>query len=171
MAARLTALIVVAIVSITVIAGLIVGAQRDDNNGPVDLIVYNARVFPADGTAPYDGAVAVRGNTILRAGPSREVRRLRRAQTVEVDARGGTVLPGFNDAHVHFVCGGLGMERVNLLDATTLEADRGGHHGVCSRQSGQALGDRPRLVLPDRFPAGCRRARCSTSWCRTARPT
>ena len=61
MAARLTALIVVAIVTITVIAGLIVGAQRDDGDGPVDLIVYNARVFAADGTAPFDGAVAVRG--------------------------------------------------------------------------------------------------------------
>jgi predicted amidohydrolase YtcJ len=122
MAARLTAFIVVAIVAVTVIAGLIVGAQRDDNSGPVDLIVYNANVFPADGTAPFEGAVAVRGNTILRAGPSREVRRLRRAQTIEIDARGGTLLPGFNDAHVHLVSGGLAMERVNLLEATTLDA-------------------------------------------------
>ncbi len=121
MAARLTAIIVVTIVTVTVIAGLIVGAQRDDNLGPVDLIVYNAKVFPADGTAPFDGAVAVRGNKVLRVGPSREVRRLRRPQTTEIDARGGTLLPGFNDAHLHFVGGGLGMDQVNLLDAKTLE--------------------------------------------------
>jgi hypothetical protein len=121
MAARLTALIVVAIVTITVIAGLIVGAQRDDGDGPVDLIVYNARVFAADGRAPFDGAVAVRGNEILRVGESREIRRLRRPQTIEVDARGGTLMPGFNDAHLHFVSGGLGLERVNLLDATTVD--------------------------------------------------
>lgn len=122
MAARLTALIVVTIVTVTVIAGLIVGAQRDDSSGPVDLIVYNAKVFPADGTAPFEGAVAVRGNQILRVGQTREVRRLRRPQTTEIDARGGTLLPGFNDAHLHLVSGGLGMDRVNLLEATTLEA-------------------------------------------------
>ena len=122
MAARLTALIVVTIVTVTVIAGLIVGAQRDDTSGRVDLIVYNAKVFPADGTAPFEGAVAVRGNQVLRVGTTREVRRLRRSQTEEIDAKGGTLLPGFNDAHLHFVSGGLGMERVNLLDATTLPA-------------------------------------------------
>lgn len=122
MAARLTALIVVTIVTVSVIAGLIVGAQRDDTSGPIDLIVYNAQVFPADGTAPFEGAVAVRGNQILRVGRSREVRRLRQSQTVEVDAKGGTLLPGFNDSHLHFVSGGLGMDRVNLLEATTLPA-------------------------------------------------
>ena len=122
MAARLTALIVVAIVTITVIAGLIVGAQRDDGSGPVDLIVYNARVFAADGTAPFDGAVAVRGNEILRVGETRAIRRLRRPQTLEIDARGGTLMPGFNDAHLHLISGGLGLDRVNLLEATTYDA-------------------------------------------------
>ena len=39
MAARLTTYVVVAIVAATLIAGLIVGAQRDDSEGPVDLIV------------------------------------------------------------------------------------------------------------------------------------
>lgn len=122
MAARLTALIVVTIVAVTVIAGLIVGAQRDDYSGPIDLIVFDAKVFPADGTAPFEGAVAIRGNQILRVGRSREVRRLRRPQTVEIDARGGALLPGFNDAHLHLLRAGLAMDRANLLGATTLPA-------------------------------------------------
>jgi hypothetical protein len=120
MAARLTALIVVAIVTITVIAGLIVGAQRSDEGPQADLIVHNARIFAADGTAPFDGAIAVRGNEIVRVGSDREVRRLRRPQTIEIDAGGGTVMPGFNDAHTHFLSGGLGLERANLLDSPTL---------------------------------------------------
>jgi hypothetical protein len=124
MAARLTTFIVVAIVTVTVIAGLIVGAQRDDGDGPVDLIVHNARVFAADGSAPFDGAVAVRGNQILRVGEARAIRRLRRRGTLEIDARGGTVMPGFNDAHLHFISGGLGLERANLLGATTLDEIR-----------------------------------------------
>ena len=45
MASRLTTLIVVLIVGGTLIAGFIVGAQREDLNGPVDLIITNARVF------------------------------------------------------------------------------------------------------------------------------
>ena len=45
MAARLTAYAVAFIVGVTVIAGLIVGAQREDD-GPVDLIVINGRSMP-----------------------------------------------------------------------------------------------------------------------------
>ena len=121
MAARLTTFIVVAIVTVTLIAGLIVGAKRDDGGGPIDLIVYNGRVLGADGRPADADAVAVRGNVVVRVGKSRELRRLRRNDTVEIDARGGSILPGFNDAHLHFISGGLGLERVNLLEATTLE--------------------------------------------------
>ena len=47
MAARLTAYVVVGIVAATLIAGLLVGAQRDDTDGPVDVIVHNAKVYTA----------------------------------------------------------------------------------------------------------------------------
>jgi predicted amidohydrolase YtcJ len=114
-------LLVIVIVAATIIAGLVVGAQRDDRSGPVDLIVLNGRVFTGAGEAPAE-AVAVRGNEILRVGSNRDLKRLAGASTTVIDARGGTVLPGFIDAHVHFVGGGLGMERVSLLDAESLEA-------------------------------------------------
>ena len=81
MAARLTTYVVVGIVAATLIAGLIVGAQRDDNDGPVDLIVFNAKVYTADAPATMAEAVAVRGNQILRVGSNREINRLRRPQT------------------------------------------------------------------------------------------
>ena len=48
MAARLATYLVVAIVAGTLIAGLIVGAQRDDDSGPVDLIIHNAKVYAAN---------------------------------------------------------------------------------------------------------------------------
>ena len=68
MAARLTSYLVVGIVAVTLIAGLIVRAQRDDNDGPVDLIVHNAVVFT--GLTPHrtGEAVAVRANQILEVG-------------------------------------------------------------------------------------------------------
>ncbi len=121
MASRLTTLIVVLIVGGTLIAGLIVGAQREDLNGPVDLIITNGRVYTGAGGDLVE-AVAIRGNKILRVGSNREVKRLRRAQTVTVDAHGAAVLPGFNDSHTHLLSGGLGFFELDLSGATTLDA-------------------------------------------------
>lgn len=121
MAARITAYIVAAIVSVTFIAGLIVGAQRDEN-GPVDLIVLNGRVYTADEDGSFAEAVAIQGNRILRVGTTRDISRLRRAQTVVVDAKGGTVLPGFNDAHARLLDGGLGLSAIDLSLLESIDA-------------------------------------------------
>ncbi len=119
MAARLTAYAVAFIVGVTVIAGLIVGAQREDD-GPVDLIVVNGAVYTGDRNELAE-AVAVRGNTVVRVGSNSEIRRLRRAQTTVIDAKGGAVLPGFNDAHAHLISGGLSLDQVNLAEAQTVD--------------------------------------------------
>ena len=121
MAARLATYLVVAIVAGTFIAGLIVGAQRDDDSGPVDLIIHNARVYAADDHGTISDAVAIRGNKILKAGGEREIMRYRRPQTTVIDAKGGAVLPGFDDAHVSLIAGGLARDGVQLFGAATLE--------------------------------------------------
>lgn len=121
MAARLTAYLVALIVSVTFIAGLIVGAQRG-NDGPVDLIVVNGSVYTADGTNSMAEAVAVQGNKILLVGSNREVQRLRRPQTVVVDAKGGTVLPGFNESVADFIASGLSLQQLDLEDVDSLAA-------------------------------------------------
>jgi hypothetical protein len=36
-----------------------------------------------------------------------------------IDAHGKLLLPGFNDAHVHFISGGAQLDQVNLTDATS----------------------------------------------------
>ena len=119
MAARLTTYVVVAIVAATLIAGLIVGAQRDDSDGPVDLIVFHGKVYAADGTGRKAEAVAIRGNQVLRVGTDRDVTRLQRPQTVMVDARGGAIVPGFNDADVRFIDGGVTLGDVDLSGAAS----------------------------------------------------
>jgi predicted amidohydrolase YtcJ len=121
MAARLTAYVVAFIVAVTFIAGLIVGAQRDDN-GPVDLIIVNGKVFTGEDEGAE--AVAVQGNKVLRVGSNREIQRLARAQTTVIDAKGGSVLPGFNDAHLHLLDGGLALDQVSLSGASTLDSVR-----------------------------------------------
>ena len=120
MATRLTTILVAVIVGATFIAGLIVGAQRDDASGPVDLIIVNGKVYPGAG-ADLQEAVAVRGNQILRVGSNRDVKRLRRAQTVVLDAHGASVLPGLNDAQVQLMNGALALEHLDLSPARTID--------------------------------------------------
>jgi predicted amidohydrolase YtcJ len=120
MATRLTTILVAVIVGATFIAGLIVGAQRDDASGPVDLIIVNGKVYPGGG-GELQEAVAVRGTQILRVGSNREVKRLRRAQTVVLDAHGGTVLPGLNDADMELMAGALTLGHLDLAPARTID--------------------------------------------------
>jgi len=120
MAARLTAYLVVVIVAGTLIAGLIVGAQRDDSEGPVDLVVQNATVYAADGRGTKAEAIAVRGSRILRVGTTREIARLQQRQTQVIDARGGAVLPGFNDGHLRFGRSAFAIGAVDLSEAHTI---------------------------------------------------
>jgi len=121
MASRLTTFIVVLIVTGTVIAGFIVGAQRDDAGGPVDLIVTNGKVFTG-ADREFAEALAIQGNKILRVGSNREIKRLRRAQTLMLDAHGASVLPGFIDAHVHLADAARARAGVDLAGAGTAEA-------------------------------------------------
>jgi predicted amidohydrolase YtcJ len=121
MAARLTAYVVVGIVAATLIAGLMVGAQRDDSDGPIDIIIHNAAIYTAGPDAEMAEALAIRGNQILRVGSEREILRLRRPQTSVIDARGAAVLPGFNDAHLHPINGGISLRRIDLSGAATTE--------------------------------------------------
>jgi predicted amidohydrolase YtcJ len=84
-----------------------------------DLIVTNARVWTVDPSRPEAQAVAVLGDRIVAVGSNDDVASWRGANTRVVDAGGKRLLPGFNDAHVHFVSGGAQLDAVQLNDATS----------------------------------------------------
>ncbi|EYB69134.1 guanine deaminase [Deinococcus phoenicis] len=70
-----------------------------------------------------DGGLLVEDGQILASGPYAQVRAAHpRAEAV--DLRGGVLLPGFIDTHVHYpqvrVLGGLGMQLLEWLDRNTL---------------------------------------------------
>lgn len=85
------------------------------------LIVLNARVHTLDPAQPRAQAIAVTGNRITAVGRSRDLARQAGRRTQVVDARQQLVLPGFNDAHVHFLLGGFSLTEVDLRDAATPE--------------------------------------------------
>ena len=85
---------------------------------PITLAVVNARVWTGDPRRPWADAIAVRGERIAAVGSSAEIRKLAPAANV-IDAKGAMLVPGFNDAHVHFVSSGINLSSVQLRDART----------------------------------------------------
>jgi predicted amidohydrolase YtcJ len=86
---------------------------------PVSLAIVNARVWTGDSRRPWADAVAVRGDRIAAVGSSAEIRKMSVASTRVIDAKGQMLVPGFHDAHVHFIDGGFRLASVQLRDAKT----------------------------------------------------
>ncbi len=86
-----------------------------------DLVIINAAVHTMDAARPTAEAVAVLGNRIAAVGSTAEIRALAGPGTRVIDADGKSVLPGFNDAHVHFLMGGFSLANVDLRDAASPE--------------------------------------------------
>lgn len=83
------------------------------------LIVFNATVHTMDPHKPTAEAVAIFGQHVVAVGSSKEIKSMAGASTRLIDAQGRLVLPGFNDAHVHFLSGGFQLSSVDLRDAET----------------------------------------------------
>jgi predicted amidohydrolase YtcJ len=86
-----------------------------------DLIVTNAKVWTVDKDHPTAQAVAVLGDRIVAVGTGVDIDAWRGPATKVIDAGGKLLLPGFNDAHVHFVSGGQQLDAVQLNDVTSPE--------------------------------------------------
>jgi len=95
-----------------------------------DFVIVNASIHTMDAARPTAGALAIAGNRIMTLGATTEIRSLAGAKTRVVDANERTVLPGFNDAHVHWLMGGFSITNVDLRDATSPQefARRIGEH-------------------------------------------
>jgi predicted amidohydrolase YtcJ len=83
------------------------------------LILVNGKVWTENPALPIAHAVALDGNTILAVGDDATIRKLAGPDTKVIDLRGRLLLPGFNDAHVHFLDGGASLISVNLGDANS----------------------------------------------------
>ena len=91
-----------------------------------DLIIINGNVHTMDPDQPAASAIAILGTRIVAVGSTNDIKQLAGPATKVIDAQGRLVLPGFNDAHVHFMSGGFQLSSVDLRDADTPQefADR-----------------------------------------------
>lgn len=79
-----------------------------------DLIIYNAHILRVDDAFSTAEAAAVEDGKFVAVGTDSEVMAVAGKDTVKVDMKGKTVLPGFNDSHVHMLSGRRYETQVDL---------------------------------------------------------
>ncbi len=92
-----------------------------DLHPAADLIIRNAHIWTVNSRQPEAEAVAVLQGRIAAVGSDVDVMQWQGPRTRMVDAHGARLLPGFNDAHVHFSDGGAALSAVQLTDVTSLK--------------------------------------------------
>lgn len=88
---------------------------------PADLVVINARVRTMATRDSVAEAFAVSQNRITAIGTNKQISKLIGPSTRVIDAKGQLVLPGFNDAHVHFMAIGNTFSSLDLRDVRSAE--------------------------------------------------
>jgi predicted amidohydrolase YtcJ len=86
---------------------------------PGTVAIVNARIWTGDDAQPWAQALVTDGETLALVGSDEDARKQNAAQVV--DAGGRLIVPGFTDAHVHFISGGFGLASVQLRTANTRE--------------------------------------------------
>ncbi|MCE5347610.1 MAG: amidohydrolase [Bacteroidales bacterium] len=82
-----------------------------------DLVIINGKVLTIDEANPAAEAIAIKGEAIIAVGSTKEISGLiQKNHTKVIDAGRRLVIPGFNDAHVHF--GPLDPDYVELRYTT-----------------------------------------------------
>ena len=72
---------------------------------PADLIIRDAHIVTVDPKFSIASAAAIQGGRFIAVGSDAEVLKAKGPNTRVIDLHGQTVLPGFNDTHVHLTAG------------------------------------------------------------------
>src|SRR5206468_12746223 len=110
--------------SVAILAACLAAAcsrPTSSSRAAADLIVVNGSVWTGNPSQAEARAVAIVGERIVAVGSAEDIDAWRGRDTRVVDAGGRRVVPGFNDAHVHFVDGGRQLDNVDLKDADSPE--------------------------------------------------
>src|SRR5437879_1948110 len=86
-----------------------------------DTVFRAGAVYTVDATRSWAEAVAVRAGRIVYVGTDAGLAGWIGPDTRSIDLQGKMLLPGFHDAHVHLVGGGIGLGECELHAATTAE--------------------------------------------------
>lgn len=123
---------------------LLLSAAAVAVNPPADLIVRDAHIVTVDPKFSIAHAAAIRDGRFIAVGSDAEVMRSKGPNTRVVDLHGKTVLPGFNDTHVHLTAG----------EELPLQVDLTHIHSI--KQIQEAIAARAKQVKPGEWITGTR---------------
>ncbi len=89
---------------------------------PADLVLDSASVYTMDASRSWAQAVAVRDGRIVFVGTSAGAKAFVGPKTKVLSLAGRMLLPGFQDAHVHPVSGGVELTQCNLNELPDAKA-------------------------------------------------
>lgn len=141
-----------------------------------DTLIHNARIRTMDPTAPHAEWLLIREGKIMALGHGTPP-----DATRKIDAGGRLVLPGFQDAHIHLLSGGIdiataaflydAMSEDELLDTLRTHAAAKAHmpivfgsgweagvfgdHNLTASVLDRAVSDRPVLIYDSSFHNAC----------------
>ena len=99
------------------LAGLVTAGCELSPATPAERIYVGGDILTMDGDSPrYAEAVAVGDGRILFVGGEEQAMRLRSSDTEVVDLQGRALLPGFVDAHGHFMFSLNMVNQVNVAN-------------------------------------------------------
>lgn len=85
----------------------------------MDLILYNGNISTMDKRNSKHRAIAIKEGKIFKVGSDLEVLSLREDHTQIIDLNGKTMLPGFNDSHIHLLNYAYSLTK---LDCSSLDS-------------------------------------------------
>lgn len=88
-----------------------------------ELVLYSGKVVTVDPAFSIQEAVAVRDGRILAVGPTARIRTLAGPETLQIDLRGRTLIPGLYDSHLHMFRAGFYWAKELRLDGVTSLAE------------------------------------------------
>ena len=91
-------------------------AQKEE----ADLIVFNGKIYTVNENFDTAEAIAVKDGKIIAVGTSKEIQNTYNTENIN-NAEGKTIVPGFIDAHCHFLGLGMNLQNVDLTGTKSFD--------------------------------------------------
>lgn len=86
-----------------------------------DIVFFNGKVWLGGDPPAFAEGIAIKGERIIQTGNDNEIKQWIGPMTQVIDLNERLLIPGFNDAHIHFLSGSLVRASIDLLSTHNSE--------------------------------------------------
>jgi predicted amidohydrolase YtcJ len=104
----------------TILFLFVISMVSCQNKLQVDTIVINAKVYTVNSNFEEAEAFAIKDGKFVEVGNSKDIQKKYTSKEI-IDAKGQTIVPGFIDAHCHFLALGFNSQQVDLVGTTSFD--------------------------------------------------